>query len=113
MHTIFQSAAIRQMFANEKLAMITGRARKNYDSQILAHYGIKVPHDVKHELSLIGQDSYSLRIGEVTSLASTDDAPLGELAGKGWASSRENGNQPRQHKFTAPVHGVVMTIFLC
>ena len=105
------TAVIRQLFANEKLAMITGRARKNYDSQILAHYGVKVPHDVKHELSLIGQDSYSLRIGEVTSLASTDDAPLGELAGKGWASSRENGNQARQHKFTAPVHGVVMTIF--
>lgn len=105
------AASIRQMFANEKLAMITGRTRKNYDSQILAHYGVAVPHDVKHELTLIGHDDYNLQIGEVTSLASTDDAPLGELAGKGWASSRENGKEIRQHKFTAPVHGIVMTIF--
>ena len=105
------AASIRQMFANEKLAMITGRARKNYDSQILAHYGVNVPHDVKHELTLIGHDDYNLQVGEVTSLASTDDAPLGELAGKGWASSRENGKEIRQHKFTAPVHGIVMTIF--
>lgn len=105
------TALIRQIFANEKLAMITGRARKNYDSQILAHYGVNVPHDVKHELTLIGHDEYILQVGEVTSLASTDDAPLGELAGKGWASSRENGKELRQHKFTAPVHGIVMTIF--
>ena len=105
------TALIRQMFANEKLAMITGRAKKTYDAQILAHYGVKVPHDVKHELTLIGHDDYDLRIGEVTSLASTDDAPLGELAGKGWASSRENGKEPRTHKFVAPVHGVVMTLF--
>ena len=38
---------IRQLFANEKLAMITGRTKKNYDSQVLAHYGVSVPHDVK------------------------------------------------------------------
>lgn len=107
----YNTAMIRQMFANEKLAMITGRSRKNYDSQILAHYGVNVPHDVKHELTLIGHDEYTLQVGEVTSLASTDDAPLGELAGKGWASSRENGKEIRQHKFTAPVHGIVMTIF--
>ena len=44
--TGFSTAAIRQMFANEKLAMITGRTKKNYDSQVLAHYGVKVPHDV-------------------------------------------------------------------
>lgn len=101
------TAMIRQMFANEKLAMITGRTRKNYDSQVLAHYGVNVPHDPKHDLSLIGRDSFDLRIGEVTSLASTESAPLGELAGKGWAY----GNAEKQHKFTAPCHGVIMTLF--
>jgi hypothetical protein len=104
------TAIIRQMFANEKLAMITGRTRKNYDSQVLAHFGVDVPHDVKHDLTLIGHDEYVLKVGEVTSLASTSDAPLGELAGKGWASSRD-GQEHKQHKFTAPVHGVIMTIF--
>ena len=100
------TAAIRQMFANEKLAMITGRTKKNYDSQVLAHFGVKVPHDVKHDISLIGEDHYNLQIGEVTSLASTSTAPLGELAGKGWATGKG-----KKHKFTAPCHGVVMTIF--
>ena len=100
------TALIRQMFANEKLAMITGRTRKNYDSQVLAHYGVDVPHDVKHDISLIGKDTFKLEIGEVTSLASTEASPLGELAGKG----RAFGNGER-HKFTAPCHGVVITIF--
>ena len=102
------TAAIRQMFANEKLAMITGRTRKNYDSQVLAHYGINVPHDVKHDLSLIARDTYRLNVGEVTSLSATQNASLGELAGKGWASSPAD---VREHKFTAPCHGFVMTIF--
>lgn len=100
------TAAIRQMFANEKLAMITGRTRKNYDSQVLAHYGVNVPHDVKHELTMIHHDEYDLNVQEVTSLASSDSTPLGELAGKSYAVG--NG---KQFKFTAPCHGVVMTIF--
>ena len=102
------TASIRQMLANEKLAMITGRTKKNYDSQVLAHFGIDVPHDVKHDITLIGQDSYPLRIGEVTSLATTEQGPLGELAGKGWATSPDD---VKQHKFVAPCHGIVMTIF--
>lgn len=100
------SAIIRQLFANEKLAMITGRTLKNYDSQVLAHYGVNVPHDVKHDLTLVHHDVYDLNVLEVTSLASTDDAPLGELAGK--SISRGNGER---FKFTAPCHGVMMTIF--
>ena len=100
------TALIRQMFANEKLAMITGRARKTYDSQVLAHFGVVVPHDPKHDLAFIGEDTYTLKIGEVTSLASTSQAGLGDLAGKGWAQGMSKG-----HKFTAPCHGVVMTIF--
>lgn len=101
---------IRQAFANEKLAMITGRTRKNYDSQVLAHFGIKVPHDVKHDVTLVGRDTFNLRVGEVTSLATTQTGntvnALGELAGKGWASG-----QGKEIKFTVPCHGVMMTIF--
>lgn len=107
------TAMIRQMFSNEKLAMITGRSRKTYDSQVLAHFGINVPHDPKHDIARIGHDVYDLRIGEVTSLASTNDAPLGDLAGKGYASSyRQDGtNSAHKHEFVAPCHGVIMTIF--
>lgn len=100
------TASIRQMFANEKLAMITGRARKTYDSQILAHFGASVPHDVKHDITLIGHDTFDLHVGEVTSLSASSEVGLGDLAGKGWTSG-----EGKQHKFTAPVHGVVMTLF--
>lgn len=97
---------IRQLFANEKLAMITGRTKKNYDSQVLAHYGVNVPHDIKHDITLIKHDVYDLHVQEVTSLSATSDAPLGDLAGKSYASG-----QGKQFKFTAPCHGVIMTIF--
>lgn len=100
------TAVIRQMFANEKLAMITGRTKKNYDSQVLAHYGVSVPHDVKHDITLLKHDVYDLHVQEVTSLSATNDAPLGDLAGKSYASG-----QGKQFKFTAPCHGVIMTIF--
>lgn len=100
------TAVIRQMFANEKLAMITGRAKKTYDAQVLAHLGVNVPHDVKHDITMIHHDEYDLNVQEVTSLASTSDAPLGELAGKSYASG-----QGESFKFTAPCHGVMMTIF--
>ena len=106
------TAMIRQMFANEKLAMITGRTKKNYDSQVLAHYGKQVPHDVKHDITLIHHDVYDLQVQEVTSLATTlpdssnPGTALGELAGKSYAVG--NG---KQFKFEAPCHGVIMTIF--
>ena len=100
------TAAIRQMFANEKLAMITGRTKKNYDSQVLSHYGVSVPHDVKHDLTMIHHDVYELNVQEVTNLAASSSNPLGELAGKSYAYG--NG---KQFKFTAPCHGVIMTIF--
>lgn len=106
LRTAYSSSAIRQMFANEKLAMITGRAKKTYDAQVLAHLGVNVPHDVKHDITMIHHDQYDLNVQEVTSLASTSDAPLGELAGKSYASG--NGDS---FKFTAPCHGVMMTIF--
>lgn len=102
----FNTAMIRQMFANEKLAMITGRTKKNYDSQVLAHYGVSVPHDVKHDITMIHHDVYDLNVQEVTSLSSGENSVLGELAGKSYATG--NG---QQFKFTAPCHGVMMTIF--
>ena len=102
------TAGLRQMFANEKLAMITGRTKKTYDAQVLAHYGIEVPHDVKHDITMIAHDTYPIHIGEVTSLSATSDASLGDLAGKGWCQSPDDA---KKHKFTAPCHGVIMTIF--
>ena len=100
------TANIRAMFANEKLWSITGRARKHYDDQTLAHFGYQVPHDPKHEITCFGKDKSQIHIGEVISTAATSDAPLGEIAGKGYGSQGS-----RMHYFKAPCHGVIMTIF--
>lgn len=100
------TANIRALFANEKLWSITGRAKKDYDSQTLAHFGFTVPHDVKHEISCFGHDQSKIYIGEVISVSDTATAPLGEIAGKGY------GQQNSQlHDFVAPCHGVIMAIF--
>ena len=99
------TANIRAMFASEKLWSITGRAKKHYDDQTLAHFGFKVPHDVKHEISCFGHDRGLIHIGEVIATAGTDSTPLGEIAGKGYGNL-----STKPHKFTAPCHGVVMVI---
>lgn len=103
--TDINTANIRAIFASEKLLSVTGRARKHYDDQTLAHFGVKVPHDVKHEISCFGHDRSQIHIGEVISTADTSNAALGEIAGKGYGSLNT-----KPHKFTAPCHGVVMAI---
>lgn len=103
--TDITTSNIRALFANEKLNSITGRARKHYDDQVLAHLGFKVPHDIKHEISCFGHDRGLIHIGEVISTADTASAGLGEIAGKGYGLL-----QSKTHKFTAPCHGVVMAI---
>lgn len=104
------TANIRSMFAVEKLLRITGRARKDYDSQVLAHLGYEVPHDVKHELTHLGCDKAMLHIGEVTSTADTHvgatGAALGSISGKGYVNIRG-----KRRKFTAPCDGVFMAVY--
>lgn len=100
------TANIRAMFANEKYYSILGRAKKNYDDQTLAHFGVKVPKDIKHDISFFGHDVLPIKIGEVISTSGTESTSLGEIAGKGYAYANKNF-----HTFKAPVHGVVMCIF--
>lgn len=100
------TANIRAMFASEKLWSITGRAKKRYDDQTLAHFGFKVPHDPKHEISRFGHDVTPIDIGMVIATGASSETPLGEIAGKGRAELKS----PKHHRFTAPCHGVVMAI---
>lgn len=97
------TAFLRQMFANEKLLQVTARARKHYDDQTLAHFGVKVPHDVKHDITHIGTRYLKYDFVDVTAMAGTQDVALGEMNGKGFASGKLDFG-----KFTAPVHGVIM-----
>lgn len=104
------SANIRQMFMVEKLLRVVGRAEKNYESQFLAHYGIKIPHDVMHNITHLGHDMITIKPEAVISQANTwnestgTGSALGEIGGKG--SGMLSG---RKRSFTAPFHGV----FLC
>lgn len=102
---------LRSLFAVEKLMRITGRAAKDYDSQTLAHFGFKVPHDVKHQLTHLHSSHGTLHIGEVVSTSDTvsgsNGTALGEIAGKGYVSIHDD----KRVKFTAPVDGAIMCTF--
>lgn len=100
------TANIRSMFAVEKIMGVTQRARKTYDAQVLAHLGVKVPHDVLHQIIKIGTQHSQIKIGEVISTAGTSDTPLGDIAGKGYGVMGDDGIQ-----FTAPCHGVFIGIY--
>ena len=97
---------IRAVFALDKFARIYGRAEKTYDAQILAHFGIKIPHDVKHDLTRIKTYHFSIQSDPVYATADTPNgSSLGQLGGQASGVL----DTPRE-KFTAPVHGVFMAV---
>lgn len=110
--TFFMNAAnIRQLFMVDKLLRVIGRANKDYESQFLAHFGVKVPHDVMHNITHIGHDMVSMGSQPVVSQtdtynSSTDQgSALGELGGQGYVSL-----SGKKFNFKAPCHGVFMVI---
>lgn len=106
------TGSLRSMLAVEKLLRITGRARKNYDSQTLAHLGFKVPRDIKHEITFIGSIDGNLGVNQVLSTGEAADptstensGTLGERGGFGGGNLKSKDLQ-----FTAPCHGVLMAV---
>ena len=106
------TADFRSLFAIEKFLRIIGRSAKNYDSQVLSHFGFKVPHDVKHQLTHICEQHSLLHIGEVVSTANTyaggDGSALGAISGKGYVNVPA---MTKSKKFTAPVDGILMCVY--
>lgn len=104
-------ANIRSLFAVDKLNRIIGRSKKDYDSQVLAHFGFEVPHDVKHELTHLKEQHTLIHIGEVISTADTYDgstgSALGSIGGKGYGVI----SSKKPFKFTAPCDGIIMCCF--
>lgn len=109
--SVNNTSALRQNFAIEKLMRIVGMSKKDYDSQVLAHFGFKVPHDVKHELTHIFGQHGIMHIGEVVSQSDTFDgtngSALGAIGGKGYMLIQK---EKKSHKFTAPVDGILMAV---
>lgn len=109
---LITTQAMRAMFAFEKLLRVLGRAEKDYESQFLAHFGIRIPHDALHNITHIGHDKFTISPSPVISSANTwngstgDGSALGEIGGQGQASF--NG---KQRHFEAPFHGVFICIY--
>ena len=103
--------SVRQLFMVDKLLRVIGRAEKNYESQFLAHFGIKIPHDAMHSITHIGHDMVTLTPDSVISTANTYNSELGvgsalgEIGGQGKVML-----SGRKHSFEAPFHGVFMCI---
>lgn len=103
---------IRTLFAVDKFARIYGRADKTYDDQILAHFGIEIPHDIKHDLTHLKHYHMVIQSDPIygtANVGTSDDtgfiSTIGQVGGQGQASLDTD-----QEKFTAPVHGVFMAI---
>lgn len=108
---------IRALFAVDKFLRVYGRAGKTYDDQILAHFGVKVPHDVKHQATKLA--SYHTAIGSdpvySTSTTGVDTGSvLGQVGGQASGEIKVVGDEKSRGKyaakFTAPVHGVFMAV---
>lgn len=108
----FTAANIRQLFMVDKLLRVVGRADKNYEAQFLAHFGVKIPHDVLHNITHLGHDMFELNPSPTISTADTfnstsqSGSSLGEVGGQGYV--RGDG---RLRHFEAPCHGIFMAIY--
>ena len=105
---------IRSMFAVEKLLEVTRRAKKHYDMQTLAHFGVEVPKGLAGECFKLGTFENYIQIGDVISTADTagsDGASLGALAGKGESNNSRSRREPIH--FEAKCHCILMGIYSC
>ena len=105
---VVNPATIRSLFAVEKLLEVTRRARKHYDMQTLAHFGVKPPKGLSGECYKLGTHEQYLKIGDVMSTADTGMASLGQLAGQGSSAAASD-----KIHFEADCHCVLMAIYSC
>lgn len=96
---------IRAVFALDKYMRVYGRAGKTYDDQILAHFGVKIPHDVKHDLTHLKHYRMVLQSDPVIASADTDKSTLGSVGGQVVGQIDTD-----TESFKAPVHGVFMCV---
>lgn len=109
--SMLNPANIRSLFAVEKLLEVTRRAKKHYDAQTLAHFGVDVPEGLAGECLKIGTHEQYIQIGDVISTSDTlgqDGASLGARAGLG-----NSEGQSKDFHFEAKCHCVLMAIYSC
>lgn len=103
-HAILSVANLRSAYALDKLYRLSIAAGDgDYGSQIRAHYGFDAVHD-DWKSTFIGGTSAPVSISEVVTTATTEQAPTGDIYGKG--ASFNSG----KFSFTAKEHGIIMGI---
>lgn len=105
------TASLRGSFAVEKLMELTRRAAKHYDSQVLAHFGFKIPKGISGECYRLGSEKSVISINEVFATAAGTNGDIGTTLGEkggraaGYTAAGDN------IEFTAPCHGIIMAIY--
>lgn len=100
-------ANLRSLFAVEKLLQVTRKAKKHYDKQVLAHFGVSVPKGLAGECFKLGTHEQYIQIGDVTATATVDGgSALGQLAGTG----ASKGSSKPIH-FEAKCHCILMGVY--
>ena len=108
MNNRISTGFIRKMFALEKLLSITKRAKDDYASQVLAHYGYEMSDALSSKVMHIGGTSSRIVINDVVGTVNNDNTELGEIAGKGVGYKNAKNTTV---KFTAPCDGILMGIY--
>lgn len=100
----FSVANLRAAFAYDKMLRLSVAAGDgDYGSQIRAHYGFNAVHD-DWKSQFIGGCSAPVNISEVLTTATTEQAPTGDIYGKG--ASFNQGT----FSFDTREHGIIMGI---
>ena len=101
----FSVANLRAAFAYDKMLRLSVAAGDgDYGSQIRAHYGFNAVHD-DWKSKFIGGCTAPVNISEVLTTATTEQAPTGDIYGKG-ASFNEG-----TFSFDTREHGIIIGIF--
>lgn len=106
-NTQFNVSSIRFAFAYDKLLRRMRVAGTDFNSQMLAQFGI-APSDARHGAAkYLGGYTNQLRFDEVTATANTDTAKLGNIAGK-LSQYKNNSNII---EYTAKEDTIIMCIY--
>lgn len=100
----FSILALRNAEAMQKWAEITQSQQQDYQSQVDAHFGVKVSDAYSERCTWIGGDDSSVKFQEVTNTNITADN-VADIAGKGVGQGQGFCN------FETKVHGYLMCVY--
>lgn len=100
----FNILALRQAEFKQKWAEISNSHRRDYRSQVAAHFGVNLPQNLSGMCEYVGGCASNVSINEVVNNNITGDNSA-DIAGKGI------GSGSGRVSFTAKEHGVFMCIY--